>query len=173
MQPPRLTDDRPRCAWHGLVVNNDGACALCAVDDRSAGRSHWREVILVVASVGAAAAVVAVLLWPIPPQPNPAATTLDGVPIADVSGSDRPVHAPPIRTKEPPAAAGAMAPPEGLLRAPVSAEDRRLGEPPLQLPAARAAPAAPPRASVDPEPQPPDDPRDFDVSLRGGANTRP
>jgi len=157
MQQQRPTHVRTRCKRHGLVVNNDGACRLCKAGRPPAG---WGRVamatVLVATSVGA---VVIAVYWRL------GRFRADAEPVQD----DRSIATrdDPVRLTFSVAPTATVATPEPVAVEHVeTVEDGLLGRPILQPRALRSAAPAPPRASVDPEPLPPEDPRDFDLPSR-------
>lgn len=159
--------ERKRCERHGLVVNDDGACPLCVA--RADGRGRVVKLALVVLI----AAAVAIRVWWHPAQPDlgsvsPADEVGVVVPegpvkldFAPAAGSERVGTADGVGLAQARAAPAQPQPTE-----PTNAEDLFLGKAVLPPPTTRSAPPSPARASVDPEPQVPDDPRDFDLPER-------
>jgi hypothetical protein len=124
------------------------------------GRARvWRLLLIGAASVALGAVATWRLLRPTTAPIPPAAEAAAGP-----GAGDEPT-APILRT---PTAREPRAPrptpgSEGAVAATANLEDARLHEPILQPKTATAPPPRPPRASVDPEPQAPDDPHDFDL----------
>jgi hypothetical protein len=168
MQPQRATGDRTRCQRHGLVVNNDGACSLCVADRHPSARGRLVRVTLLMAVV--AAAVVMAIRWQLGRFHTDAQSVQDQASAALPEGRVRLARSIATQVTVDPHETVAVDHLEG-------AEDHHLGKPLLQpRTLLGVAPPAPPRASVDPEPQAPEDPRDFELPSHGpsaGQAVRP
>lgn len=149
---------RWRCQRHGLVVSSDGACPSCA---RSSGRSGAR-----IAGVVVALATIFAALWWWPTRHQPEKTSYEEVKSAN--RADDPVRLSADNDPRPAVRAAALAAPseESPRDFRTGAEDLHVGEPPLLTGTLATVPPGPPRASMDPEPAPSDDPRDFELPAR-------
>jgi len=150
---------RSRCKQHGLVLKGDGACLLCGAPSR-------RGPARVVAALVALVAIPGVLSWRTIRQQSRATSGDDA---SSAGEADDPVMQEPQRAER---RSRMIATSAGPPKVPASeiqprAEDLHLGEAMVHSPPLTAQPPPPaPRASVDPEPAPADDPRDFEVPGR-------
>ena len=153
-----------RCQRHGLVVNNDGACPHCLAEKHPASRGRVVRVTLLIAI--AAAAVVMAVRWQLGRFRTEAKSEPDDRSAVLPDGRVRLARSVPTTT--------AVAPYDTIAVDHLeTAEDSHLGKPLLQPRTLGLALPPPPRASVDPEPQAPEDPRDFDLPAQPSSGSRP
>lgn len=180
---------RSRCNRHGLVVSSDGACPSCARKtggkagakpdgkadskadskaDRKTGGESSAGVARVAAVLVAVAAILVGVRWRMIRQ-QVDATSLGGGPSAGVADG-RVRLAPRSDTEGAATHAVSVKSVPSFTPPPVDlqtvAEDLHLGQAVVPSPNLAAAPPGPPRASIDDEAQPADDPRDFELPAR-------
>jgi len=164
MQRQRATRNRMRCQRHGLVVTNDGACPTALAEKHPASRGRVVRVTLLIAI--AAAAVVLAVHWQLGRFRSE----------AESEPNDRSAGLPDGRVslaRSVPTTAAVAAHDTIAVDHLETAEDSHLGKPLLQPRTLGLAPPAPPRASVDLEPQAPEDPRDFNLPAQPSSGSRP
>jgi hypothetical protein len=155
MHEQRPKNKRTRCKRHGLVMNNDGACPLCVRPKNSTRRFAKSLTIGTLLAVTVAISVG----W------RSAKSSDSDRAAADSSTTDF-----TVRLARTPSMAAADETSTGSASAAIvenaigpGAEENGPGTLPLQPSETVVASPEPPRASVDPEPEAADDPRDFEL----------
>ena len=153
-----------RCARHGLVATSNGACPSCEA------RAHSRARMVKVSLLVALALAAVIPLWRHFTRLDCGSATVESPSHLASPEEDR-VRL-EIGGEAPGGSPSTRGPSHGTTHGvgqdsvpdePHGEEDRYLNRPIMRPLSRRFAPPSPPRASVDPEPRVPDDPRDFDL----------